>query len=199
MKKVLLFLAQGFEELEAAAFIDVFGWTRVTPGVEPVEVVVAGLHRKVTAAHSLVVKPQHLLEELDLEEFDAFVLPGGFHDRGFTEAYSREVLEAMRAIYNSGGVIASVCVGAKPVAKAGLLRGREATTYPFDGGVHTRYLEEHGADVVDAALAVSGRIITSYGPATAVEVAFRLLEMLSGKGDVERVREAMGFGAAKSV
>jgi 4-methyl-5(b-hydroxyethyl)-thiazole monophosphate biosynthesis len=199
MKKVLLFLAQGFEELEAAAFIDVFGWTRVTPGVEAVELITAGLRSEVRAAHSLLVRPQHLLEELDLKEFDAFALPGGFHDRGFTEAYSQEVLEAMRTIYDNGGAIASVCVGAKPLAKAGLLKGREATTYPLDGGVHTRYLEEHGASVVGAALAVSGRIITSSGPATAIDVAFKLLEILSGREDVERVREAMGFEAAKSV
>ena len=56
MKKVLLFLAQGFEELEAAAFIDVIGWTHATPGAEPVELVTSGLRRDVRAAHSLMVR-----------------------------------------------------------------------------------------------------------------------------------------------
>jgi 4-methyl-5(b-hydroxyethyl)-thiazole monophosphate biosynthesis len=193
LKKVLIFLSQGFEEIEAAAFIDVFGWTRTTEGVEPVEVVVAGLHPEIRAAHSLVVKPQHLLEELNLAEFSALALPGGYHDRGFTEVYSQRVLEAIRTIYHNGGIIATVCVGAKPVAAAGLLRGKEATTYPFDEGRHTSFLVEHGAKVVKRDVIVSDRIITSTGPATAFTVAFKLLEMLNGKDDVERVKKAMTF------
>ncbi len=193
MKKVLLFLSQGFEEVEAAAFIDVFGWTRTTEGVEPVELVVAGLHEEIKAAHSLVVKPQHLLRELNLAEFSALALPGGYHDRGFNEAYSQEVIEAIRTIYSNGGIIATVCVAAKPVAKAGLLKGRRATTYPLDDGIHVRYLAEHGAEVVVKDVVVSDRIITSTGPATAFSVAFRLLEMLNGRDDVERVKKAMMF------
>ena len=166
--------------------------------MDPVELVVAGLHHEVKAAHSLVVKPQCLLGDLNLEEFAALALPGGFHDRGFTEAYSPEVLQVIRTIYDNGGAIASVCVGAKPLAKAGVLKGKKATTYPFDGGVHIRYLEEHGVEIVDADVVVSERIITSSDPATAIQVAFKLLEILSGKEDSERVKEVMGFGATKS-
>jgi len=61
MKKVLLFLSQGFKEMEAAAFIDVFGWTHTTEGVTPVETVVVGLQSEIKAAHSLTVRPQNLL------------------------------------------------------------------------------------------------------------------------------------------
>jgi len=68
MTKVLLFLANGFEEVEVAAFTDVLGWTRSVDGVKFVEVVVAGLHEEVKAAHSLIIKPQYLLEELNLNE-----------------------------------------------------------------------------------------------------------------------------------
>jgi len=195
MKKVLLFLSRGFEEVEAAAFIDVFGWTHTTEGVEPVDLVVAGLHKEIKAAHSLVVKPQHLFEELNLTEFSAFALPGGYHDRGFNEAYSQQVIEAIRTIYNNGGVIATVCVAAKPVAKAGLLRGKRATTYPHDDGIHVKYLQDYGAIVVEDDVVVSDRIITSTGPATAFRVAFKLLEMLNGRKDVGRVKRAMMFNS----
>lgn len=193
MKKVLLFLSQGFEELEAAAFIDVLGWTRSVDGVNPVDVVVAGLHEEIKAAHSLIIKPQYLLDEVNLDEFSALAIPGGYHDRGFTEAYQPEVLEAIRTIYSNGGITATVCVAAKPVAKAGLLAGKEATTYPLDDGIHVRYLGEYGADVVDRDVIVCDRIITSTGPATALDVAFKLLEMLNGEDDVEKVRRAMMF------
>ena len=193
MKKVLLFLSQGFEEVEAAAFIDVLGWTRSTAGVTPVETVVAGLRSEIRAAHSLVVCPQNLLPELDLSRFAALALPGGYHDRGFTEAYEPLVLEAVRTIHAGGGVIATICVAARPVAAAGLLAGKKATTYPLDGGKHLRYLAEHGAAVVDEEVVVSDRIITSTGPATGFAVAFQLLEMLNGPEEVEKVRRAMRF------
>lgn len=82
-------------------------------------------------------------------------------------------------------------------AEAGLLRGREAITCPLDDGIHIRFLAEHGAKVVDRDVVVSGRIInriiTSTGPATAFSVPFKLLEMLSGKDNVERVKKAMIF------
>ncbi len=193
MKKVLLFLAQGFEEVEAAAFTDVLGWTKSVDGVRPVEVVVAGLHREIKAAHSFIVKPHYLLEELNLAEFSALALPGGYHDRGFTEAYSNEVIETIRTLYRNDGIIATVCVAAKPVAKAGLLKEKRATTYPLDDGIHVEYLLKHGAKVVDRDVVVSDRIITSTGPATAFSVAFKLLEMLNGKEDVEKVKKAMMF------
>ena len=193
MTKVLLFLAQGFEEIEASAFIDVFGWTKSVDEVKPVEVAVAGLHEEIRAAHSLTVRPQYLLSEIDLDEFSAIAIPGGYHDRGFTEAYQPEVLEAIRKVYSNGGIIATVCVAAKPVAKAGLLAGKEATTYPLDDGIHVEYLLKHGAKVVDGDVVVSDRIITSTGPATAFSVAFKLLEILNGKEDVEKVKKAMMF------
>ncbi len=193
MKKVLLFLSRGFEEIEAAAFIDVFGWTRTTKGVEPVEIIVTGLHPEIKAAHSLVVRPHFLLKELDLNEFSALAIPGGYHDRGFTEAYLPEVLEAIRAIYENGGIIATVCVASKPVASAGLLKGKEATTYPLDNGIHIEFLLKHEAKVVERDIVINDRIITGKGPAMAFKVAFKLLEMLSGKDDMERVKKAMMF------
>ncbi len=102
-------------------------------------------------------------------------------------------LDAIRTIHAGGGIIATICVAARPVAAAGLLAGKEATTYSLDGGKHFRYLAEHGAVVVDREVVVSGRIITGAGPATALAVAFRLLEMLNGPEDVEKVRRAMRF------
>lgn len=193
MKKVLLFLSQGFEEMEAAAFIDVLGWTHTTDGVTPVETVVAGLRSEIKATHSLIVHPQNLLKDLDLNQFDALAFPGGYHDRGFTEAYKPIVLDAIRSIHAHAGIIATICVAALPIAAAGLLVGKEAITYPLDEGRHIRYLVEHGAKIVPEKIVVSNRIITGSGPGSAFEVAFQLLEMLNGPEDVEKVKRAMCF------
>ena len=200
MKRVLLFLSEGFEEAEASGFIDVCGWSRVVQDVEPVELVTVGLRPEIRAAHSLVVKSQRLLQDVDPATFDAIAVPGGFHARGFAEdAYQPQVLEAIRTIHGKGGVVAAVCVGALPLARAGVLRGRQATTYPVYPAATSRdnraVLGEMGAKVVDVPIVVDERIITSTGPATAFDVALTMLEMLVGKTDADKVRQAMQFQA----
>ncbi len=193
MKKLLIFLSQGFEEVEAAAFIDVFGWSRVTKGVTPVESVTVGLHKKIKATHSLTVIPDKLLVNIDPVDFDAFAMPGGFHDKGFTEAYEEPVLSAMRTIHDLGGYIATICVGARPAAHAGLLKDKEAVTYPLDNGTHIEYIKNKGAEITTGDLCVSNRVITSTGPATAFKVALKLFELMNGVDELALLKTAMMF------
>ncbi|WP_028313558.1 DJ-1/PfpI family protein [Desulfatibacillum aliphaticivorans] len=193
MKKVLLFLAQGFEEYEAAVFTDVLGWSRVVGDV-PVEVVTAGLRPEIQCTWSLIVKPQAQLKDLDLAEFDALAIPGGFQRAGFYEdAYHEDFLEAVRHFDKTGKPIAAICVGAMPVGKSGVLNGRKATTYHLVNGRRRKQLAEFGAVVLDQHVVVDRNIITSTGPATGLEVAFTLLEMLTTRENVEKVQEAMAI------
>lgn len=191
MNRLLLFLAEGFEEIEAAAFIDVFGWSRVVEGVTPVETVVAGLREEIHATHSLVVKPQNQLEEVDLSTIDAVAVPGGFHDRGFTEAYDPKFLNALKTVHANGGYIASICVGARPVAEAGLLENRNAVTYPLDSNKHIEFLRGKGAVICKDEIVVHDRIITSTGPGTALGVALKLFELMNGQEEVKLLKRDM--------
>lgn len=202
MKKVLLFLSQGFEEVEASAFIDICGWTKIVKNVQPIELTTAGLHNEIKATHNLIVKPQKLLNEIAPAEFDAFALPGGFHARGFEEAYNDEVLDVIRKIYEKGGIIAGICTGALPIAKSGILKGKQATTYPLYPEVTDRdnrsILKSYGAVVVtNQDIVVHDRIITSSGPSTCFKVAFKMLELLIGLEDTEKVKRAMQFKEGK--
>lgn len=193
MKKVLLFLAQGFEEYEAAVFTDILGWSRVVGDV-PVEVVTAGLRPEIQCTWSLIVKPQAQLKDLDLAEFDALAIPGGFQRAGFYEdAYHEDFLEAVRHFDKTGKPIAAICVGAMPVGKSGVLTGRNATTYHLVNARRRKQLAEFGAVVLDQHVVVDRNIITSTGPATGLEVAFILLEMLTTRENVEKVQEAMAI------
>ncbi|MBX4389764.1 DJ-1/PfpI family protein, partial [Mycobacterium tuberculosis] len=81
-KKVLLLLADGFEPLEAAGFTDVFGWAAID-GLEPVELVSAGFKPVLRATFGFSVIPHAQLSELDLNDFDALAIPGGFAGAGF--------------------------------------------------------------------------------------------------------------------
>ena len=193
MKRVLLFLARGFEEYEAAVFTDGMGWSR-TDGIEGVEVTTVALRSPVTGAWNFTVHPQRILDEVRVEEFDALALPGGFEEKGFYEdVYQESVLDMIRLFNESEKPIAAVCVGALALGRSGVLEGRNATTYWGQESPRRAQLAELGARVLDASLVVDERIITCHGPAAALDVAFTLLEMLSSEENVESVKKAMGF------
>jgi len=193
MKRVLLFLPQGFEEYEAAVFTDVLGWSRDV-NLQPVEVVTAGLRNKIYCTWNLIVEPQFHISELEVDDFDALALPGGFEEKGFYEdAYDERFLELLRRFNEAGKIIASVCVGALPLGKSGILKGKKATTYHLGEGHRRKQLAEFGAEVLDQHLVVDGNLITSTAPASALDVAFTLLEMLTCCENLRRVKQAMGF------
>ena len=86
-----------------------------------------------------------------------------------------------------------MCVAALPVGKSGVLKNRKATTYHLDDGTRQNQLRDFGVEVLNEPVVVDKNIITSYCPETAAHVAFKLLEMLTTKKDMERVKSAMGY------
>lgn len=193
-KKVLLFLPQGFEDIEVAAFTDILGWTRVLKETKPVDVVITGFKRHVCSKHNLIIKTHKLFNEINPKEYDALIIPGGFNDSGWTEVYREEVRLLIKRIYARGGIIATMCVGALPVAKSGILKDRKATTYTAsERNNNLQVLRECGVVPVKRRIVVSDRIITNRGPDTSIEVAFKLLEMLNGRSDMKKVKKALMF------
>ena len=192
-KKVLLFLAQGFEEYEAGVFTDIFGWSRVF-GKEPVDLITTGLRTEIKCTWNFLVKPEIEFDEINIKEFDALAIPGGFENAGFYEdAYDERFLNLIREFDKQGKIIASVCVGAMPVGKSGVLKGRNATTYDLLDGVRRNQLADFGAKVKDESIVIDKNIITSTGPSTGLDVAFKLLEMLTNPQNVNQVKKYMRF------
>lgn len=192
-KKVLLFLSQGFEAYEASAFTDVFGWSRES-GTESVDLITTGLRPVIQCYWNLIVQPELPFDHVNVDDFDALAIPGGAGDAGFYEdAYDERFLDLIRAFNRQGKPIASVCVGALPIGKSGVLNNRKATTWDLNGGVRRHQLVEFGAIVVDEQLVVDRNIITSTGPATSLDVAFQLLEMLTDIRNVNEVKRNMRF------
>lgn len=190
-KKVLLLLADGFEPLEAAGFTDVFGWAAID-GKEPVELVSAGFKPVLRATFGFSVMPQAQISGLDLNEFDALAVPGGFAGVGFyDEAMSEPFLNVIRHFEARDKDIASVCVASLALGAAGALNGRRATTYHQVGGKRKDQLEQYGALFVDQAVVEDGRMISSTGPGTAVEVALRLLVNLTSPDNAAHIRAKM--------
>lgn len=193
MKQVLLFLAQGFEEIEASAFSDIMGWSR-EHGLFPVNLKTTALRPEVRSVWGTRVIPHLDFGQLDPAQYDALAIPGGFESAGYYEdAFREEFLELIRTFERGNKPLASVCTGALPLGRAGVLRGRQATTYPLPGGERMAQLSSMGALVKQDPVVVDGNIITSAGPSTAMAVAFRLLEMLTGADNVREVKKFMVF------
>jgi 4-methyl-5(b-hydroxyethyl)-thiazole monophosphate biosynthesis len=191
--KILLFLIQGFEDLEAVTTLDVFGWTQYREHLPRVSVTTAGFHKVIKSRFGLTITPDLLYSEINPQAYHALVLPGGFHGHGFDEAYDEKIHQLAAKIHENGGYIATMCVGILPIADAGLLKGKEATTYP-----HSRYhdnigrLRRAGANVVNNRhVVMDDRIISCDGPGSSLAVVFLLMECLLGAEATKEVRRYM--------
>ena len=191
--KILVFCAKGFETMEFSAFIDVFGWARNDYGY-PVQTETCGLNRKVISTFGIPIIIDKTLDEINVEEYDALAIPGGFEEFGFyQEAFDERVMALIREFNRQEKIIASVCVGALPLGKSGILQGRKATTYHLKNACRQKQLAEFGAVVTNERIVVDGNIMTSYCPETAADVAFELLKRLIGFDKMIIVKHAMGY------
>lgn len=194
MKKVLLLLANGFEAVEASVFTDVIGWNK-SDGDGTTDLITVGIREKLKCAFNFTVVPEIHISEVNINEFDALAIPGGFEEAGFYEdAFSEDFLNLIREFDRAGKIIASICVGALPIGKSGVLVGRNATTYNLGNDIRQKQLSEFGVNVLGyKSIVVDKNIITSYNPSTAFDVAFNLLELLTSKENCNNVKKLMGF------
>ena len=191
--KVLVFLAKGFETMEFSVFVDVMGWARNDYGHD-IDVVTCGFKKQVMSTFNIQVLVDKTIEEVCVDDYDALAIPGGFEEFGFyDEAYDSSFLNLIREFNSKEKIIASICVAALPVGKSGVLKNRKATTYHLKNGKRQRQLSEFDVNVVNEPIVVDKNIITSYCPETAPQVAFKLLEMLTSKEQMDEVKLAMGF------
>jgi len=193
VKKVLLLLAKGFEVYEASVFTDVLGWNLID-GDRTTELITCGLNREIKSSFNLKMTTDLLIHQVNVDEFEALAIPGGFEEYGFYEdAYQEEFLELIREFYKKNKIIASICVGALPLGKSGILKGKKATTYNMKNGIRQSMLKEFEVNVVNEPVVIDANIITCWNPSTAIEVAFKLLELLTSKKKSEYIRNIMGF------
>ncbi|TGM72628.1 DJ-1/PfpI family protein [Leptospira mtsangambouensis] len=193
MKKVLLLLAKGFESFEASVFIDVIGWNLVD-GDKTTELYTCGFTKEVTGSFGIKLNVDCLINEVNINEFDALAIPGGFEEYGFyEEAYHPDFLELIRDFDKQNKIIASICVGALPIAKSGVLNKRKATTYNHKNSIRQKQLADCGANVQMEPIVLDENIITSWSPATAMGVALLLLKILTSEKNANYIKEIMGF------
>lgn len=191
--KILLFLAKGFETMEFSPFVDIMGWARNDFGCN-IHVITCGFNREVISTFNIPVLVDKTISEIDVNDYDALAIPGGFEEFGFyEEAYNEKFLNLICEFNKQNKIIATICVAALAVGKSGVLRGRKATTYHLRDGYRQKQLKAFDVNVVNEPIVIDKNIITSFCPETATGVAFKLLEMLTTIETMENVKKAMGF------
>ena len=178
MKKALVPLADGFEDIEAIAVIDILRRGGV-------EVVTAALSPEPSAisAHGIRVCADALLEEVLDAQWDAIILPGG--GQGTANLMACEPLaERLRHQKESGGLVCAICAAPTVLAAVGVLDGEDVTCYPTCAG-------DMGCQVVDAPAVADGQIITGQGPGSAMTFGFAVLMHLAGEEVAHEVAEGM--------
>lgn len=181
MKKSYLFLAEGFEEMEAIAVADVLR----RGGVE-VETVAISDSKQVKSSHGIVVTANQTWESVKSEQAECLIFPGGMPGAQNLGNY-KPLIEWMQKQYEEGGYVAAIC--AAPALVVGQLRpGRKLrlTCYPgFD-----KYLPED-FEVSGEGVVVDGKVITGKGPAYAMQFGLTVLEKLRTPEIVQEVAAGM--------
>ncbi len=181
MKRVLVPLAEGFEELEAVTIVDILRRAGV-------EVVVASLGESpVTGSHGIRVAADTPLAALLEQDFDMIALPGGMPGAEHLKKDAR-IADLARRLHAQGRPVAAICAAPMALAAAGLLDGRRATSFPG-------FLDEaRNTTVMNEAVVVDAGIITSRGPGTALDFALQLVETLEGESVRRKVESRLERG-----
>jgi 4-methyl-5(b-hydroxyethyl)-thiazole monophosphate biosynthesis len=180
-KRVLVPLAEGFEEIEAVTIVDVLRRAGI-------EVVTAALRPgPVKGAHGMELAADAELAAVRPESFDAVVLPGGMPGTRHLMEDER-VLAAVRKVHAAGKTTAAICAAPLVLQAAGVVRGKALpiTAHPSVHG------ELGGVDLRATTRVVrSGNVITSQGPGTALEFSLALVAELAGPGPAKELAAGM--------
>lgn len=177
---VYLFLAEGFEEIEALTPIDILRRADV-----PVKTVGVG-GKTVTGAHGIPVVADITDDDADFGDIDAVILPGGMPGTLNLKSSRKVELAILKATENDR-LIAAICAAPMILGTLGLLNNREAVCFPgFED-------ELKGATISEKPVCKSGNIITACGAGVAAEFGFAILSYLKNEDETKKLRKTMKY------
>lgn len=178
---VAVFLAAGFEEIEALTVVDLCRRAGI-----PTDMVSVTEDRRVISSHGVEVTADKRLAEVDFSEVEMIVLPGGMPGTLNLEA-CEPLMEQVKAFDKKGNFISAICAAPTIFGHLGLLQGREACCYP---GMEDGLL---GAKVTMEETAVSGHILTSRGMGTAIPFGLKIVERFKGETAAAELAEKIVY------
>lgn len=178
MKKVLVFLADGFEEIEAISVVDVLRRADITCNMCTIN------EEYVRGTHNIIIKSDCHIDSIDVKEYDAVVLPGGLP--GADNLKDKRVEEIVKRFNEEDKIVAAICAAPETLEGFGVLENKSCTSYP--GFVKNRDKVNY---IEDELVVVDNNIITSRGPATATLFALEILKELGETKKSEEIKEGM--------
>ena len=179
MKKALIFFAEGFEEIEALTIIDVLRRADI-----PALMISVTGNLSVTGAHGIKVNVDLLFKDVDFNDAEILILPGGLP--GAHNLNAHEGLKNQLKQFNDAGKkVAAICAAPLVLGGLNILNNKEATCYP---GFENELL---GAKLSTDLAIKAGNVITSRGPGTALNFALELVAELKGKATADRLADGM--------
>lgn len=181
MAKTAIFLADGFEEIEALTVVDLLR----RAGIEITTVSVTET-LSVTGSHNIPVAADELFEDYDFDGVDMLILPGG--QPGTRNLFAHEALKEKIKEFNADGkMLSAICAAPTVYGKMGLLEGKKATCYPGCEG------DLLGADTMAAEVVKDGNFITSRGMGTAIPFGLAIIEHFQGKEAADTMAEKIVY------
>ena len=175
--KIMVFLANGFEEVEALTVADYLRRMDIT-----VDTVSITYEAKVTGAHDITVLADKTLENIqDLSAYAGVVIPGGLP--GATNLRDEpKVIDIVKTMNQNKKLTAAICAGPIVLERAGIIEGKKITSYPGFKDQLT------GAIYQEQAVVRDGNIITARGPALAVDFAIAIVRYLLGDEEASKLK-----------
>lgn len=181
MVRTAIFLADGYEEIEALAVVDIFR----RAGIE-MDMVSISDELLTNGSHKIQVMADKIIKDIDFAEYDMLVLPGGLKGMQNLEA-CEPLMQQIDAFFENNKYIAAICASPSIFGRRGILSGRQATAYPgFEE-------ELAGATVVDAGAVRCGHVITGRSMGSAIEFGLLLVETLLGKDKAEEIAKQIVY------
>ena len=181
MKTVYLFLATGFEEIEALTIVDMLRRAEID-----ITTVSISRNLQVEGAHGITVTADCTWVELSTEDADWLILPGGMPGTKYLNEY-QPLRDLLADFYKKGGKVAAICAAPTVLASLGFLEKRKATAYPscMEGLA--------GAERSLESVVVDGNVTTSRGLGTAVDFALSLIGQLLGEKKADEIAESVVY------
>ena len=183
MKKVSVFLADGFEEIEGLTVVDLLR----RAGVEVTTVSITGDYT-IHGAHGIDVQADKLFEEMNYDEQDMLVLPGGMPGT-LNLGVDATVNQTIKEFAAAGKLVCAICAAPSVLGAAGLLKGKNATCHP---GFEEKLT---GATTSEDEVVVDGNIITSRGMGTAIPFALEIVRYFKDDAAVEEIKKGLVYRA----
>lgn len=181
MSKVYAFLAEGLEEVECLAAVDVM----IRAGIEVKLISVTG-QLEVTGSHHITIKTDLLFEQIRPEKADVLFLPGGMPGTRNLQAHEG-LSQALQSAVREGRRVAAICAAPSVLGGLGLLNGKMATCFPgfedkLEGAIYTKQ-----------GVVTDGLITTARGLGYALDLGLELVSLLIDKKTAQKIKCAIQY------